>query len=114
MFGRAGEELEALREADVEAVVVPGVTCALAAAASAHVSLTDRRFADRVVFPSAHCGDDKVVDWHRVADARTTVVVDMPGDYRTVSELTLEIPANSSRPQKWHGILRNPRRSKSK
>jgi uroporphyrin-III C-methyltransferase len=98
VFGRAGEELEALRGADVEAEVVPGITCALAAAASAQVSLTDRRFADRVVFLSAHCADDKVVDWNGVADARTTVVVYMPGDYGIVSERLITIGMSRETP----------------
>jgi len=45
IFGRAGEEIEALRNAGVEFEIVSGITSALAAAAAARVSLTDRRFA---------------------------------------------------------------------
>src|SRR5271166_2014772 len=54
LFGRAGEEMEALRAAGIEFDVIPGVTAALGAAASAQISLTDRRHASRVVFVTAH------------------------------------------------------------
>ncbi len=42
IFGRAGEELEALRQAGIEVEIVPGVTAALAAAATAQIPLTHR------------------------------------------------------------------------
>jgi uroporphyrin-III C-methyltransferase / precorrin-2 dehydrogenase / sirohydrochlorin ferrochelatase len=54
IFGRAAEEIDALREADVEFEVVPGITSALAAAASIPASLTDRRAASNVIFSTGH------------------------------------------------------------
>jgi len=54
IFGRAGEEIEALSKAGVDFEIVPGITVALAAAAAARVSLTDRRFASQVLFTTAH------------------------------------------------------------
>jgi len=50
IFGRAAEEMLALREAAVDFEVVPGITAALAAAASAKISLTDRRLASQLLF----------------------------------------------------------------
>src|SRR5690348_5521150 len=50
VFGRAGEEIEALRDAAVECEIVPGITAALGAAAAAGISLTDRRAASQIVF----------------------------------------------------------------
>ena len=50
IFGRAAEEMRALRDAAVDFEVVPGITAALAAAASAKVSLTDRRVASQLLF----------------------------------------------------------------
>jgi uroporphyrin-III C-methyltransferase/precorrin-2 dehydrogenase/sirohydrochlorin ferrochelatase len=50
IFGRAGEEIEAMRSAGVEYAIVPGITAALGAAARAGISLTDRRLASRIVF----------------------------------------------------------------
>jgi uroporphyrin-III C-methyltransferase len=54
IFGRAGEEMSALREAGVDFEVVPGVTSALAAAASAGLTLTERRISSCVVFTTGH------------------------------------------------------------
>jgi len=42
IFGRAGEEIEALRNAGVDFEIVPGITAVLGAAAAAGISLTDR------------------------------------------------------------------------
>ncbi len=50
IFGRVAEELEALRAARIPYEVVPGISAAHAAAASAGISLTDRRVASQVLF----------------------------------------------------------------
>lgn len=54
VFGRAAEEMDALREAKVEFEVVPGITAAFAAAAALGLSLTDRRASSSVEFSSGH------------------------------------------------------------
>jgi uroporphyrin-III C-methyltransferase len=80
IFGRAGEEIEALRNAGVDFEIVPGITSALAAAAAARVSLTDRRFASQVLFTTAHRkGGEITLDWATAITPDTTVVVYMPG-----------------------------------
>jgi len=80
IFGRAGEEIEALRKAGVDFEVVPGITAALAAAAAARISLTDRRFASQVLFTTAHRKGGAIsMDWMRAITPDTTVVVYMPG-----------------------------------
>ena len=80
IFGRAGEEIEALRKAGVDFEVVPGITAALAAAAAARISLTDRRFASQVLFTTAHREGGAIsMDWMRAITPDTTVVVYMPG-----------------------------------
>jgi uroporphyrin-III C-methyltransferase / precorrin-2 dehydrogenase / sirohydrochlorin ferrochelatase len=87
IFGRAGEELDALREAGVDVEIIPGVSASLAAAAKIRVSLTDRRKADQLLFISAHRGHGKQdSDWHALVNSRTTVVVYMPGEYDRVAE----------------------------
>jgi uroporphyrin-III C-methyltransferase len=87
IFGRAGEELEVLQTAGIEVEIIPGITAALAAAASMRVSLTDRRKADQLLLVSAHSGlgkDDP--GWHALVNSRTTVVVYMPGNCAAVGE----------------------------
>ena len=54
VFGRAAEEIDALREANVEFEVVPGITAAFAAVAALGISLTDRRASSSVYFSSGH------------------------------------------------------------
>jgi uroporphyrin-III C-methyltransferase/precorrin-2 dehydrogenase/sirohydrochlorin ferrochelatase len=87
MFGRAGEELEALRRVNIPYEVVPGISAALGAAAAAGISLTDRRVASQVLFStfsrSPEHGDSK---WSQLT-ADTTLVLYMPGsDYGEVAE----------------------------
>jgi uroporphyrin-III C-methyltransferase len=86
IFGRAGEELEALRHAHVQYEVVSGVTAALGAAAAAGISLTDRRVASQVLFTTFSRGvDANAMDWGCLTPS-TTLVLYMPGpDYAEVS-----------------------------
>ncbi len=79
MFGRGGEELEACREAGVEAHVVPGVTAALAASASAGAPLTHRGLAQAVTFVTGHAarGGEPDLDWAALAKSNHTVVIYM-------------------------------------
>jgi uroporphyrin-III C-methyltransferase len=97
IFGRAGEELEALRNARVEFEVVPGVTAALGAAAGAGISLTDRRVASQVLLSTFSRGlDATAMDWGCLTPA-TTLVLYMPGpDYAEVARRLAEagLPAD--------------------
>jgi uroporphyrin-III C-methyltransferase/precorrin-2 dehydrogenase/sirohydrochlorin ferrochelatase len=54
IFGRAGEEMTALAQADVPFQVVPGITAAFAAAAAIGCSLTSRNSASNVIFSTGH------------------------------------------------------------
>jgi uroporphyrin-III C-methyltransferase len=91
IFGRGGEELHALRQAGIETEIVPGITAAVAAAASAQISLTDRRYAEQVLLVSAHHAPGKPgPDWRALVSARTTIVVYMPGNPRVVAEALIQ------------------------
>lgn len=80
IFGRAGEEIEALRRANVEYEIVPGVTSALGAAAAAGIPLTHRRASSSLVLIAGQraSGRDDT-DWGRFAASHSTLVVYMPG-----------------------------------
>jgi uroporphyrin-III C-methyltransferase len=90
IFGRAGEEIEALRVAGIEYEIVPGISAALGAAAAAGISLTDRRVASQIVLTTfSHGIDGSAMDWGCVTST-TTLVLYMPGaDYTEVSERLL-------------------------
>jgi uroporphyrin-III C-methyltransferase len=86
LFGRASEEIEALRRANVAFEVVPGITAAFGAAASAGFSLTDRRVASQVLFTTFSRGASaKKLGWREIT-SDTTLAIYMPGvDYAEVA-----------------------------
>jgi uroporphyrin-III C-methyltransferase len=79
IFGRGGEEVEALRAAGVSVEVVPGVSAALGVAASVQVPLTHRDMAQAVTFVTGHAklGEEPDLDWPALARPNQTVVVYM-------------------------------------
>ena len=78
IFGRGGEEIEALRQAGVAYSVIPGITAGLGAAAQFEVPLTFRHEALRITFLTAHKAKDaEAVDWSTLTDVKMTIVVYM-------------------------------------
>ena len=77
IFGRGGEEAEALVEKGIEFEVVPGVSSAVVAPAYAGIPLTHRDYAASVAIITGHrAGDsEKVIDWVKIADAVDTMVI---------------------------------------
>jgi uroporphyrin-III C-methyltransferase len=91
IFGRAGEEMEALRKAGIEFEIVPGVTAAFGAAANAKIPLTHRQVSSAVVLVTGHhAAADEFADWPAKIPTDATVVVYMPGyNYRSTSQQLL-------------------------
>ncbi len=87
IFGRAGEELEALRRAHIPVEIVPGVSSAMGAAAAAQIPLTHRRASSALVFITAHqAPGSEAANWAKLAGSGATLVIYMPGqDYATLS-----------------------------
>jgi uroporphyrin-III C-methyltransferase len=88
IFGRLGEELDALESANIAFEIVPGITAGIAAAAALGISLTDRRSASRLLIASAnHAKDDSAAeesaqerpDWSGLQRGDTTLMIYMPG-----------------------------------
>jgi uroporphyrin-III C-methyltransferase len=81
VFGRANEEIEALRGAGIPFEIVPGITAAFAVAASLKTPLTDRNSASKLILATAHHAAAKTapVAWEGAFPADSTLVLYMPG-----------------------------------
>jgi len=80
LFGRVGEEIEALRKADIEFEIVPGVTAALAAAAGAKIPLTHREVSSALMVLTSHHAKPSASDpWPEHIPTNVTLVIYMPG-----------------------------------
>ncbi|KCZ85410.1 siroheme synthase [Hyphomonas adhaerens MHS-3] len=93
VFGRGGEELDAVEAAGVEAFVVPGISSALGCAASAGIPLTHRDHAQAVTFVTGHAkaGGVPDLDWPSLAKRGQTVSVYMGvGTAGTIAEKLIE------------------------
>lgn len=75
VFGRAGEEIEALRAAGLPYEIVPGVTAATAAAAVTGLPLTHRDYSSAVVFVTGHqcAANTGGLDWAALAKLKATL-----------------------------------------
>jgi uroporphyrin-III C-methyltransferase/precorrin-2 dehydrogenase/sirohydrochlorin ferrochelatase len=120
VYGRAGEELAALRDAGVTYEIVPGITSAFAAAADFELPLTLRGVASSLIFTTGHdLTGDVLPDWASLAISGATIAVYMG---RTVAasvaerlmgaglapETTVAVIENASRADRrlFHGVLR--------
>jgi uroporphyrin-III C-methyltransferase len=102
VFGRAGEEILALRKAGIEFEVVPGVTSVLAAAAAAEISLTMRATASSLLIMTGHfanTNDRPLPDLRSLLASGTTIALYMPGPDASIiasklvaAGLTLQTP----------------------
>ena len=82
IFGRAAEEIDALREAGIAFEVVPGVTAASSAAALLEASLTDRRVGSKLIILSGHHAAQTIPQpdlWPGTLPQDATLAIYMPG-----------------------------------
>ena len=78
IFGRAGEEIDALRAAGISFDIVPGITAAFAAAAETEIPLTLRGVASSLVFVTGHdLNGETLPDWAGLALTGTTIAIYM-------------------------------------
>src|SRR3954453_6861726 len=64
IFGRGGEEMEALRQAGIEVEIVPGITAALGAAAGIQVPLTHREMSSTLIFVTGNSQrSEHIANW---------------------------------------------------
>jgi len=79
MFGRGGEEAQALKKHKIEFEVVPGITAASGCSAYSGIPLTHRGMSRRVQFITGHFNDNDPLDlnWKSIADPDSTLVIYM-------------------------------------
>ncbi|MGQ4275185.1 siroheme synthase CysG [Terrihabitans sp. B22-R8] len=78
VFGRGGEEIDAMEKAGIDVVVVPGITAALGCAAEAELPLTHREEAARLVLLTAHrAADAAAIDWSGLIAPDMTLAIYM-------------------------------------
>lgn len=77
LFGRGGEEMLALRAANIDYEVIPGVTAGLGVTASLDVPITHRDFTHGVTFITGHTQDSSPIQWRALAESKTTLVIYM-------------------------------------
>jgi uroporphyrin-III C-methyltransferase len=99
IFGRGGEEMEALRQAGIEVEIVPGVTAALGAAAGVQVPLTHRDLSSTLILVTGSSKQsDHIANWPDRLASNATVVVYMPGDLALLQNRLLGSGVSSETP----------------
>ena len=100
VFGRAGEEIDALTEAQISFEIIPGITAAFAVAAELRTPLTDRTSASKLIFATAHHAKDKLdltPKWQGTFPPDATLIVYMPG--RRFRQLADELIESGVQPE---------------
>lgn len=104
IFGRAGEEIESLRAANIEFEIVPGITSALGGAAISAIPLTHRGASSAVVFVTAyHASGTEAIDWSKLVASSATLVIYMPG--KNYSQLAAKLQESGLAPATPCAIL---------
>ena len=100
VFGRGGEEVDALRAAGIAYTIVPGITAALGCAASAGIPLTHRNHASALTFVSGHSAvGSKPVAWPALAAEGHTLAIYMGAtEAPAVRDRLLEAGADPATP----------------
>jgi uroporphyrin-III C-methyltransferase len=99
LFGRAAEEILALREAAVEFEIIPGISAAFGAAAAARVTLTDRALASSLLLTTYSRSPEALQLLRSTLTADTTLVVYMPGpQYGEVSSWLMQAGVSQDTP----------------
>jgi len=100
LFGRGGEELEALRDAGIPVELVPGVTSAIAVPGCVGIPVTHRSFASEVVVLTGHEDpgkEESSLDWDLLAKFQGTIVILM--GVKNLSSIATRLVARGKDPE---------------
>jgi uroporphyrin-III C-methyltransferase len=81
LFGRGGEEMQALQQAGICVEIIPGITSGIAAPASIGIPVTHREFTHGVTFVTGHTQNGEKPDWQALVAGGTTLVIYMGMKY---------------------------------
>ncbi len=107
IFGRGGEECEALVEAGIPFEIVPGVTAGIGAAAYAGIPLTHRNFTASVAFVTGHESPGKessAIDWEKLSVGSGTLVFYM--GMKNLPQITANLLDNGRAPDTPVALIR--------
>lgn len=106
VFGRAGEEISALRKAGIDYSIVPGVSAALAAAADTATPVTLRKVSSGFIMATAHGADDSdLAHWASLAQSGLTLALYMGKSI--ASDVAGRLVAHGASPTTPVGIVVN-------
>jgi len=106
IFGRGGEELDALNAAGIPCGVVPGITAATGCAAATGIPLTHRDHAQAITFITAHRKDGGLsLDWSLVCRPHHTTVIYM--GLSCLAEIARELVNNGLQPTTPAAVIAN-------
>jgi len=110
MFGRGGEEIEALSENDISFQVIPGITAANGCASYAGIPLTHRDHAQSCVFVTGHEKDGELnLNWESLIQPRQTVVLYM--GLSSLGAITSGFIGNGADPSTPAAVIENGTRA---
>lgn len=109
IFGRGGEEAEACRAAGVPVQIVPGISAAMGAAASAQIPLTHRESASIVSFVAGQCKGLAEQDWAGLAGKGRTLVIYM--GVKTAPQIAEKLMGDGLAPDVPVAVVENAARS---
>ena len=106
VFGRGGEEAEALADAGIPFEIVPGVSSAVAVPAYAGIPVTHRKFASSFAVVTGHETNktQSAVDWGKLANAVDTLVILM--GLKNLPRITAQLLAHGLSPQTPVAVVR--------
>ena len=112
IFGRGGEECEALKQAGIEYEIIPGITSAIAAPEYAGIPLTHRNYASSVAIVTGHRKENKPPNLQQILKAVDTTVILM--GISTIQEITKQALDAGLSPQTPLAIIQNATTRKQK